>query len=183
MTATKTRRPAAPITVKKGKPSASGEVIDTSKIPAVRVAEDAAKSKAKLDATIGKAVAKMTMDPKAAEEFEQLRDKDREEGKGSTKAKEASVHRLTTEWPSAEGRDVVIGDTVKTPASIVIDVIGRWTRKTKDGALVPMVTGRIVSLPAGATVAAGDTKKSDAKGRSKGDRQNAIAAGCTHVKK
>jgi hypothetical protein len=66
MPATKTRRPVAPVTVKKGKPSASGEVVDTKKAkvvpasPEVRVAEDAAKSKAKLDATIGKAVAKMT---------------------------------------------------------------------------------------------------------------------------
>lgn len=173
MTATKTRRPAAPITVKKGKPSASGEVIDTSKIPAspeVRVAEDTAKHKAKLDETIGKAVAKMTGRDEGAAAASAK--------KSSTKAKEASVHRLTTEWVGKDKKDVAVKDRVKTSDGIVIDVIGRWTKKAKDGKLIPMVTGQIVTLPTG-----GNTTDDKSKGRKIGDRQNAAAAACTHVKK
>jgi hypothetical protein len=53
----------------------------------------------------------------------------------------------------------------------VLDVIGRWTRHTKGG-LVPCVTGTIVSVPAGATLAAGG----------KGDTLAAVAAEVTHTK-
>lgn len=102
--------------------------------------------------------------------------KKRSTGNGSGPAQ-----RLSNEWPSSRGKDVSIKDRVRTAEGIVIDVIGRWTKKTASGN-VPMVTGNIVSLPAGATVAAGDTKRSDAKGRSKGDRQNAVAAEVTHAK-
>jgi hypothetical protein len=123
MVATKTRRPAAPITVKQGKPSASGEVIDTSKIPAspeVQVAADAAKSKAKTKATVGGAVAKMT-------------------GKKST-TKGTPVARLTNLWPSSKGKDVAVKDKVKLADGTSISCVGRWTKKTAKGN-VPMITG------------------------------------------
>ena len=58
----------------------------------------------------------------------------------------------------------------------VIEVIGRWTKRLKDGALQPMVTGHIVSFPAGATATA------KGKGKKVRDRQNAVAAECTHTK-
>jgi hypothetical protein len=77
------------------------------------------------------------------------------------------VARLTTEWLSTKKRDVLIDDRVKLPNGTVIEVIGRWTRKTKDGALIPMVTGHIVS---GAP-----------EGKKVGDRQNAVAAEATHT--
>ena len=54
-----------------------------------------------------------------------------------------------------------------TVNGVVIAVIGRWTKRKGD-AMVPMVTGRIVS-------GAPDGKK-------KGDRHNAVAEEATHVK-
>lgn len=109
-------------------------------------------------------------------------------GKGSTKAKPAAAKattgntgnafpRITTEWTSAKGKDVKVKDRVRTADGIVIDVIGRWTKKAKDGN-VPMVTGHIVAFGAG---------KQDAteggKGKGVGDRCNAVAAEVTHVAK
>jgi hypothetical protein len=185
---TKTRmsQPTSPVTVKRGKPSKPGTVVDTSKAkvippsPEVRVAEDAARSKAKTDATIGKAVAKMTASPikRGGVKKAVAIQKARSTGNGSGPAAQ-----LTMEWTGKDGKDVKVKDRVRTAEGVVIDVIGRWTRKPKDGSLIPCVTGRIVTLPAGATVAAGDTKKSDGKGRTVGDRQSAIAAGCQHIKK
>jgi hypothetical protein len=90
-------------------------------------------------------------------------------------AKKGPVERLTNEWPSKSGRDVKVKDRIKTAEGVVIDVIGRWTKKTAKGN-VPMVTGHIVSLPAGATASA------DGKSKGKGDRFNAVAASSTHVK-
>lgn len=90
-------------------------------------------------------------------------------------AKKGPVERLTTEWPSKNKRDVKVKDRIRTAEGVVIDVIGRWTKKTAKGN-VPMVTGHIVSLPAGATASA------DGKGKGKGDRFNAVAATSTHVK-
>jgi len=85
--------------------------------------------------------------------------------------------RLTDKWPSKKGRDVQIKDRVKLADGIVTEVIGRWTKKTKEGKLVPMVTGHIVSLPTGAS-------RDTVKGKEKkvGDRCNAVAADTTHVK-
>jgi hypothetical protein len=154
-------QPAAPVTVRRGAPSKPGTVVDTKKAtvvppsPEVRIAEDAARSKAKTDAVIGNAVAKMTGKKPVAK---------KSTGNGS-----GPVARLTDVWTGKDGKDVAVKDRVRTAEGIVIDVIGRWTRKAKAGN-VPMVTGHIVSLPAGM------------KDRKKGDRQNAIAAGCTHVK-
>ena len=59
----------------------------------------------------------------------------------------------------------------------MLDVIGRWTRHTKQGN-VPCVTGTIVSVPAGATLASGGK----GKGKGKGDTLAAVAATSTHVK-
>ena len=198
------------VTVKQGAPSAPGEKVDTSAAKVVppspevkteAAAREVAGQKKATQAKIGALAEGMVgTDGQPAATLPHPARVKAVKGRGSSakakpaaaKAKPAAkkpaatkgrVDRLTTEWTGKDKKDVAVKDRVKTAEGIVIDVIGRWTRKTKDGALVPMVTGHIVSLPAGATVAAGDTKKSDAKGRSKGDRQNAIAAGCTHVKK
>lgn len=92
-------------------------------------------------------------------------------------SKKGPVERLTTEWPSKTGRDVRVKDRIKTAEGVVIDVVGRWTKKTAKGN-VPMVTGHIVSIPAGAV-----QTKDEGKGKGKGDRFNAVAATSTHVKK
>jgi hypothetical protein len=92
-----------------------------------------------------------------------------------SKPKKTPAQRLTSEWPSKSGRDVKVKDRIRTAEGVVIDVVGRWTRRTEK-ANVPMVTGHIVSLPAGATASA------DGKGKGKGDRFNAVAAKSTHVK-
>lgn len=74
-------------------------------------------------------------------------------------AKKGPVERLTNEWPSKSGRDVKVKDRIKTAEDVVIDVIGRWTRRTKQGN-VPYVTGTTAD----------------------GTRKNSPAADCTHVK-
>jgi hypothetical protein len=76
-------------------------------------------------------------------------------------AKKGPVERLTSEWPSKSGRDVKVKERVKTAEGVVIDVIGRWTKKT--------------SFPEGATLAVGS------KGKKVGDRLNAVASASTHV--
>ena len=77
------------------------------------------------------------------------------------------VARLTETWNSARGKDVKVKDLVKMKDGTIIEVIGRWTKKSAKGN-VPMVTGKIVS---GAP-----------DGKAKGDRQNAAAAEVTHTK-
>lgn len=89
--------------------------------------------------------------------------------------KKGPVERLTNKWPSKTKRDVKVKDRIKTAEGVVIGVIGRWTKKTAKGN-VPMVTGHIVKFPAGATASV------EGKGKKVGDRQNAVAAECTHTK-
>lgn len=215
MPATMTKNPrtgtgkAAPVTVKRTKPSAPGTIVDTSKAkPVGAVQEIAAKmaqdSKAKTAAIkAGKLTAKERDEDAAAESIARD-DQDRREavleitdtaeakakghippkgkakaaakGKGSTKAKEASVHRLTTEWLSLKGKDVAVKDRVKAGDGTLLDVIGRWTKKTKDGVLIPMVTGHVVTTATASVAVEGKDKKV-------GDRCNAVAAVVTHVKK
>jgi hypothetical protein len=95
--------------------------------------------------------------------------------KRSTGNSSGPVQRLSNAWPSSKGKDVAVKDTVRMADGTVIEVIGRWTRRKGD-ALVPMVTGHIVKFSAGATASA------EGKGRKVGDRQNAVAAECTHTK-
>jgi len=96
--------------------------------------------------------------------------------KRSTGNGSGPVQRLSNEWPSSKGKDVAVKDLVRMADGTVIEVIGRWTKRLKDGALQPMVTGHIVRFPAGATASV------EGKGKKVGDRQNAVAAECTHTK-
>ncbi len=164
------------VVTKQGKPSAPGTVVDTSAAkvvpPSSEVKTEAAtrevaaqgnatQAKVKQLAgkmTAGKAAAKKPSKAKAAAT------KPRGTGNGS-----GPSDRLTTEWLSAKKRDVKVKDEVKLSNGAVIVIIGRWTRRAKDGSLTPMVTGHIVS-------GAPDGKK-------KGDRHNAIAAEVTHTSK
>lgn len=165
------------ITIKQGKPSAPGTVVDTSKAkvvpPSSEVKAEAAQrevagqSKA-TQAKIGAAAKKMTHPARAKDEAVKA-----VTGKGKSKAKAAKprgtgndsgpTKRLTDEWLSAKKRDVQVKNQVKLPNGTVIDVIGRWTKRKGDR-LIPMVTGRIVS---------GEGQK--------GDRKNAIAAEVIHA--
>lgn len=95
-------------------------------------------------------------------------------GKPAKRETGNAAPRLTAEWLSFKGKDIVVKDHVKTPDGITIEVIGRWTKKTAKGN-VPMVTGHIVALP---TAASRDTVKG--KEQKKGDRLNAVAAEVTH---
>jgi hypothetical protein len=88
---------------------------------------------------------------------------------GGKKPVGGAAPRLTDEWLSAKKQDAKIKDEVKLPNGAVITIIGRWSKHLKDGGLIPMVTGRIVS---GAP-----------EGKKKGDRLNAAAAEVTHVTK
>lgn len=92
--------------------------------------------------------------------------------------KKGPVERLTTEWPSSKGRDVKVKDRVRMADGTAIDVIGRWTKRAKNGRKVACITGHIVSFPAGATLS-----KDDGKGKKVGDRQNAVAAEVVHAGK
>lgn len=90
-----------------------------------------------------------------------------EKKRSATKAG-AGYPRLTMEWTGADKKDVAVKDEVKLPNGAVISCVGRWSKRKSDGTIVPMITGRIVS---GAP-----------DGKSKGDRLNAVAGECTHVK-
>jgi hypothetical protein len=210
MTATMTKNPrtgtgkAAPVTVKRTKPSAPGTIVDTSKAKPVGVVQEAAAKMAQDQAATTAAIkaGKLTKkEQQAAQRDEDAAaasiardDRDREEAvlsmnddreakekghippKGKAKAaakkgttKGTPVARITETWESAKGKDVKVKDRVETSEGVVIDVIGRWTKKAKTGN-VPMVTGRIVT--GGAMVE-----------KDKGDRHNAVAAEVTHTKK
>lgn len=167
------------VVVKQGTPSTSGEVVDTSKAtvvpPSSEVKSEAAnrevaeQKKAK-DAKIGELAGKMTGGAKpkakstAAKGKAKPAAKPRSTGNGSGPTK-----RITAEWMSSKKKDVMVKDEVTTAGGAVLTIVGRWTRRAKDGSLTPMVTGRIVS-------GAPDGKK-------KGDRLNAAAKDCTHVAK
>lgn len=167
------------VVVKQGQPSAPGTVVDTSAAKVVpsssevrteaAAREVAAQNKA-TQAKINSLAKKMTHPARAKDEAVKA-----VMGKGSTKAKPAAksrgagngsgpTKRLTMEWVSAKGKDVQVKDQVKLPDGIVIEVIGRWTKRKGDQ-LIPMVTGRIVSA------------------EGKGNRRNAVAAEVTHVAK
>jgi hypothetical protein len=182
--------------VKQGTPSKPGEMVDTdaakvvppsSEVKTERAAREVAAQQKATREKIGNLAKKMTHPARAKDEAVKAA------GKGSTKAKPAAAKaakgkattgntgnafpRITAEWTSAKGKDVKVKDRVRTADGIVIDVIGRWTKKAKDGN-VPMVTGHIVAFGAG---------KKDAteggKGKGVGDRCNAVAAEVTHAAK
>lgn len=75
--------------------------------------------------------------------------------------------RLTKTWKSAGGREVEVHDKVRTNDKVVIDVIGRWTKRTQRGN-VPFVTGIITSGTHG--------------DREKGDRLSVAAREVRHVR-
>jgi hypothetical protein len=162
------------ITIKQGKPSAPGTVVDTSAAKVVPTSSEVqAESKKRggtpdLKAALETGVLENAVKKPAAAKKPAAK-------KGSAKAKPAAAkpqgggtsgpNRLTSEWASAKKKDVAVKDEV-TVNGVVIKIIGRWTKRKGD-VLVPMVTGRIVS-------GAPDGKK-------KGDRHNAVAAEVTHV--
>jgi hypothetical protein len=171
------------VVIKQGQPSAPGTVVDTSAAkvvptsPEVRTEaanrEVAAQGKASR-AKIGELAKGMTHPVRAKDEaVKAVTGK----GKKPSKAKPAKARgagngsgptkRITMEWLSAKKKDVAVKDEV-TVDGVVLTIIGRWTKRKGD-ALIPMVTGRIVS-------GAPDGKK-------KGDRHNAVAAEVTHVAK
>lgn len=193
-----------PITSKQGKPSASGEVIDTSKakimLPPsaeVRAAQQGIEKKVTAnDESVERdnkdrqeAVLEMADDAEAKAEASPIKRGGVKKAVAHQKAKARSAGngsgpaaRLTETWGSKTRKDIKNKDRVRTAEGIVVDVTGRYTGKTGNR-LIPMLVGKIVTLPAGATVAAGDTKKSDGKGKRKGDRlQGIVASGCTHCK-
>jgi hypothetical protein len=143
MTATKTRRPAAPVVTKKTAPSKPGEKVDVNAakvIPPsaeVRVAEDAAKSKATAKATVSKATAKMT--------------------KGGTKDGErVSVkgNPLTKAWLDKKGVDVKKGDVVKMNDGNVGTVQSRFTMPRTNGDRVPSIAVKVEGRAKGVHVPA-----------------------------
>ncbi len=94
--------------------------------------------------------------------------------KKPTLAKKPSVRkdRLTQHWLSAKGAEVKPKDKVRTADGFVLEIIGRWSKRDKAGAVTPFITGRIVTAPKGATASA--------KG---GSKNRAVeAATVTHVK-
>jgi hypothetical protein len=128
------------IVTKQGKPSAPGEVVDTSTAkvvpPSSEVKQEAAAREVKAQ---GKATrAKIGAQARAMT------------GKGSTKAKPAAKRsagngsgpaaRLTMEWLSAKKKDVLVKDKVKLADGTAVTVVGRWTKHTKAGN-VPFITG------------------------------------------
>jgi hypothetical protein len=158
------------VVTKQGQPSKPGEVVDTSKAtvvpasPEVRTeaaAREVATQRKETQAKIDGLPKKMTGGAKAKGSKAKAPTKTRGTGNGS-----GPSTRITAEWLSAKKKDVKVKDEV-TVNGVVIAVIGRWTKRKGD-AMVPMVTGRIVS-------GAPDGKK-------KGDRHNVVAEEATHVK-
>lgn len=154
------------VVTKQGRPSKSGEKVDTSAAKVVppssevkteAAAREVAAQKKETQVKITGLAKKMTGGAKAPKA-------------AAAKPKAASVHRLTTKWASKTNRDVLVGDIITTPTGAVLKIVGRFTKHAKSG-LVPMVCGEIVSLPKGATVKAG-----------KGNRMNVAAKDCTHKK-
>jgi hypothetical protein len=166
------------ITIKQGQPSAPGEVVDTSKAkvvpPSSEVkAEDGKRAgvpdlnkaleTGKLEVAVRKPAAKEPKAKAAKGKGSKAPAKPRSTGNGSGPAT-----RITAEWLSAKKKDVMVKDEVTTADGVKLAIVGRWTRRAKDGSLTPMVTGRIVS-------GAPDGKK-------KGDRHNSAASEVTHTK-
>jgi hypothetical protein len=177
--------------VKQGTPSKPGETVDTdaAKVvptsPEVRqeVADrEVAEQKKQTRAKIGELAKGMTgahAANKAALDAALLgkpakRAKAKPAAKGSTKPKPAvkprgagngagPTARLTTEWIGSDKKDVRTKDRVTMADGTSIEIIGRWTKHTKDGGLIPMVTGRVLLA-----------------GGKKGNRKNAVAAEVTH---
>lgn len=165
------------VVTKQGQPSKPGEVVDTSKATVVppssevkteAATREVATQRNETQAKINGLAKKMTGGTKAP----------KGKGKGSKAKAPAKARstgngsgpstRITAEWLSARKRDVMVKDEVTTADGVKLTIIGRWTRRAKDGSLTPMVTGRIVS-------GAPDGKKN-------GDRHNAVAEEATHVK-
>jgi len=180
------------VVVKQGQPSAPGTVVDTGKAKVVppssevkteAAAREVAGQRKETQAKIDGLAKKMTGSAKKPAA--------KAAGKGSAKANPAAKprragngsgpsDRLTTEWLSAKRRDVKVKDRIKTAEGVVIDVIGRWTKKTAQGN-VPMVTGHIVSIPTDVALDRVPVK-GNRDGKKKGDRHNAVAAEVTHTK-
>jgi hypothetical protein len=93
----------------------------------------------------------------------------------------AAARRVTSAWPSAKGREVNIGDTVRTAEGVVLTVLSRWTRQPKSGEKIPCITGRIESVPAGAATVMTAVPGAGRK-RGSGDRLAAESASLTHTK-
>jgi hypothetical protein len=199
------------LVVKQGKPSAPGTVVDTSAAKVVPPSSEVKAEAAKRDPDpVKKAAGKITSASNAktgqikkanaaslARDEEDKRQAvltikdDAESAEGGHKYKRTKATkkrstgngsgpapaRLTMEWTGKDKKDVAVKDRVRTADGIVLDVIGRWTRKAKTGN-VPMVTGRIVTFGAAKTDAT-----EGGKGKSVGDRCNAVADECTHVAK
>ncbi len=52
------------------------------------------------------------------------------------------MKRVTDTWDSAKsGVEVVVGCTVKTPDVKTLLIVGRWSKRPKDGKPIPFVTG------------------------------------------
>jgi hypothetical protein len=166
----------APVVTKRTKPSKPGTIVDTAAASVIRDEQDRAE-----------AVLSMNDDHEAktkGHKFQGVAQKQAAKIVAASKAKTqaikkgSSVHRLTTEWTGKDKKDVAVKDRVKTSDGITLDVIGRWTRKTKAGKLIPCITGHIVSFGS----VKGDPTEGG-KGKTIGDRLNAAAAEVTHVTK
>lgn len=157
---------------KQGKPSASGEVVDTSKAKVIPPSPEVKAEAGKRDPDpVKKVAAKIEADAKAKTEqiknanAESLRrdEEDRKEAvlemaddaevaseghkykKPATKKSigngSGPVARLTSEWLSAKGKDVSIKDRVRMADGTVLVCVGRWSKRKKDGTIVPCITG------------------------------------------
>jgi len=183
------------VVTKQGKLSAPGTVVDTSTAEVVPASSEVKTEAAAREVAAQGKASREKIGELAKGMTHPVRQKDAAvkaaAGKGSTKAKPAAkkvpakprsagnasgpVARLTDKWPSKKGRDVQIKDVVKTRDNITIEVIGRWTRRKGDQ-LIPCVTGHIVSFGAAKT-----DPTEGGKGRTIGDRMNAVAAEVTHT--
>jgi cell division inhibitor SulA len=81
--------------------------------------------------------------------------------------KGALRERLTDEWLSSKGRAIELGDVVQTKDGANVRIVGRWTKRTRDGN-VPVVTGKIT--------------KGQHEGRKRGSRVSLAARDVAHVK-
>jgi hypothetical protein len=159
------------VVVKQGKPSAPGEVVDTSKAKVVPPSDEVTAEHAKeaeFFARTHAAGMAAKQSAKAKTTTKAPKAKAPAKGKGSTKAKPAAkpspktgvpLARITDSWSGKGGKEVEVGSVVKAPDIPSLTCVGRWTKR-KGELKIPFITGTTPD----------------------GTRRNVAAADCTVVK-
>jgi hypothetical protein len=143
------------ITIKQGKPSAPGTVVDTSKAKVVPPSSEVRTEAAAREVGAQNKATRAKIDGLAKKMTHPARAKDEAvkavTGKGKAKAKAAKprgkgngsgpgVGRITESWEGKGGKEVEVGSVVKAPGIPSLQIVGRWSKR-KGETIIPFVTG------------------------------------------